>query len=61
MSAKTTPMEPYFLSSEITVPEKMNENTTSIPTQKRPVATAEGKRLRHGTRPESKNHIVSHQ
>ena len=61
MSANTTPIGPYFLSSEITVPEKMNENTTSIPTQKSAVATAEGNRARHDTLAESRNHIVSHQ
>ena len=61
MRANTTPIGPYFLSSEMTVPEKINENTTSIPTQKSAVATADGKRARHETLAESRNHIVPHQ
>ena len=61
MRANTTPIGPYFLSSEMTVPEKINENTSSIPTQNSAVATADGSRARHDTLPESKNHIVPHQ
>ncbi len=44
MRAKTTPIGPYFLSYEVTIPEKMTEKTASMPTQKTAVATAQGNR-----------------
>ena len=53
LSAKTTPMGPCFWSSEITVLEKVKEKTTSIPTQKSAVATADGSDARHDTLAES--------
>jgi hypothetical protein len=48
MSAKTTPMGPYFLSPDIIVLEKVREKTTSIPNQHTAVAMAEGKRILQG-------------
>src|ERR1039458_7689459 len=61
MRANTTPMDPYFLSSEITLLEKMNEKTTSIPIQQTAVAIAEGNRSRQVILPPNNNHIVNHQ
>ena len=45
----------------MTMPEKMNEKTTSMPTQNTPVAQADGSSLLQETLPASKSHIVSHQ
>ena len=59
--AKTTPMVPYFLSSEMTVPEKMIANTTAIPTQHTAVAMAEGNSSLQEIRPPNRNHWVNHQ
>ena len=61
MRANTTPINPYFLSSPITVLEKMYEKTTSMPIQQIPVAMAEGSRADHEILPANRNHIVNHQ
>ena len=52
-------MGPYFLSSDMTVLEKMNEKTTAMPSQQTPVATAGGSRSRHETLPASRSHTVN--
>src|ERR1017187_949348 len=59
--AKTTPIGPYFLSSEMMVPEKMTEKTASMPTQHTAVATAAGNRARQELLPASRNHTVTPQ
>ena len=43
------------------MPEKMTENTASMPTQHTAVATAARNRVLQETLPASRNHIVNHQ
>ena len=61
MSAKTTPIGPYFLSSEVTTPEKTTEKTASMPSQNTAVGRRPGDRSRQEIRPASRNQIVTHQ
>ena len=54
MKAKTTPIGPYFLLSDVIMLEKMIEKTTSIPIQKIAVARAAGNRSLHEILPASR-------